>query len=138
MSTKNADRVRRDRMQSERFDDMRKKLTFTAVGDFLPQRRVPENYEGFAEVAKFIQRADARFFNLETTFPDNTCFGNQFYGGSYLRANAAILKDAQRFGLNIVSFANNHTFDYSYGGVELTLQAIEEAGIPNCGVWLPI
>ena len=93
-------------MQSDRFDDMRKKLTFAAVGDFLPQRRVPENSEGFAEVANFIQRADARFFNLETTFPDNTCFVNQFYGGSYLRANAAILHDAQRFGLNIVPFGN--------------------------------
>lgn len=113
---------------------MRSKISFTAAGDFMPQRRIPENYEGFGEVAAFIQRGDARFFNLETTFPDESCFGNQFYGGSYLRADKGLLADARRYGFNMVSFANNHTFDYSYKGLELTLQAIEEAGIANTGV----
>ena len=61
---------------------MRAKLSFSAAGDFLPQRRIPEQYDGFKEVADFIKRADARFFNLETTFPDETCFGQQFYGGA--------------------------------------------------------
>ena len=113
---------------------MRNKLSFSAVGDFMPQRRIPAYYEGFEEVANFIKRADGRFFNLETTFPDETCFGNQFYGGSYLRGDAGLLNDAQRYGFNVVSFANNHTFDYSYKGMELTLKAIEEAGIANSGV----
>ena len=88
---------------------MRPNLSFSAAGDFLPQRRIPEQYEGFSEVADFIRRADARFFNLETTFPDETCFGNQFYGGAYLRADKRILKDARRYGFNLLSFANNHT-----------------------------
>lgn len=100
----------------------------------MPQRRVPENYEGFNEVASFIKRADARFFNLETTFPNENCFGNQFYGGGYVRANSGVLDDAQRFGFNMLSFANNHTFDYSYQGLLLTMSAVEKAGFVSAGV----
>lgn len=113
---------------------MRAKLSFSAAGDFLPQRRIPEQYDGFDEVADFIKRADARFFNLETTFPDESCFGQQFYGGAYLRADARILDDAKRYGFNMLSFANNHTLDYSYKGLELTMQAVAAAGFPSAGV----
>lgn len=113
---------------------MRAKLSFTAAGDFLPQRRIPEQYEGFKEVSDFIKRADVRFFNLETTFPDETCFGQQFYGGAYLRADARILDDAKRYGFNMLSFANNHTLDYSYKGLEITMKAVEKAGFPSAGV----
>ena len=113
---------------------MRAKISVTAAGDFMPQRRVPENYQGFEEVSNFIKRADARFFNLETTLPDNTCYGNQFYGGSCLRADKSILDDARRYGFNILAWATNHTMDYSYKGVECTLEALKNAGFPSAGV----
>lgn len=113
---------------------MRAKISVAAVGDFMPQRRVPENYNGFEEVSNFIKRADAKFFNLETTLPDSTCFGNQFYGGSCLRADKSILDDAKRYGFNILAFATNHTMDYSYKGVECTLEALKNAGLPGAGV----
>jgi len=34
----------------------------------------------------------------------------------------------------MLSFANNHTFDYSYGGLESTLRAVDEAGFVHAGV----
>lgn len=100
----------------------------------MPQRRVPENYQGFKEVSDFIKRADAKFFNLETTLPDSTCFGNQFYGGSCLRADKSILDDAKRYGFNILSWATNHTMDYSYKGIECTMEALQNACLPAAGV----
>ena len=42
-------------------------MKFTAVGDILVQKRLPETYEGFEEIKNFIEQGDARFFNLETT-----------------------------------------------------------------------
>ena len=42
-------------------------MKFTAAGDVLIQRRIPEGFEGIDEIAPFICRGDARFFNLETT-----------------------------------------------------------------------
>ncbi len=113
---------------------MRPKLSITAAGDYLPQRRIPEGYEGFKEVSDFIKRGDARFFNLETTFPDETCYGHQFYGGAYLRADERVLDDARRYGFNMLSFANNHTLDYSYKGLLLTIDAVSRAGFPSAGV----
>ncbi|MBO7295936.1 MAG: CapA family protein [Clostridia bacterium] len=112
---------------------MRPKISVTAAGDFLPQRRIPEAYEGFEEVSEFIKRGDARFFNLETTFPDEHCFGHQFYGGAYLRADTRILDDARRYGFNVLAYANNHTMDYAYRGLELTMQALAKAGFPSAG-----
>ncbi len=117
---------------------MRAKVSVSAVGDFMPQRRIPASYEGFEEVAAFIKRADAAFFNLETTFPDEECFGNQFYGGAYICAGETVLEDAKRYGFNMLSFATNHTLDYSYRGLALTLSAVRRAGFSSAGVGMSL
>jgi poly-gamma-glutamate capsule biosynthesis protein CapA/YwtB (metallophosphatase superfamily) len=113
---------------------MRPTMRITAAGDYLEYRRMPEDYEGFRELSDFIKRGDARFFNLETTFPDKDSWGSQFYGGVYLRSEESMLEDVKRYGFNILSFANNHTLDYSYGGMIRTLEKVREAGLPQAGV----
>ena len=113
---------------------MRPKMTITAAGDFMHYRMLPQRYEGFEEVKAFIERGDVRFFNLETVFPDENCFGNQFYGGGYVFTSERALDDAKAFGFNILSFANNHTFDFSYGGLLRTLGCVNAAGFPSAGV----
>ena len=112
------------------------KMSFTAVGDMLVQRRLPENYPGFAEIAAEIQKGDMRFFNLEATIHNYESYGSQYNGGSYLCAPPETLEDARRFGFNITSFANNHTLDFSYGGVEKTLENLRKADMPSSGVGL--
>ena len=88
-------------------------MKFVAVGDMLIQRRLPETYEGFEEITKWIGEADARYFNLETTLNrEGECYGNVYCGGSYLRANPEILDDCKRFGFNMTSWCNNHTLDF--------------------------
>ena len=113
---------------------MRPKMTVTAVGDFMHYRMLPETYDGFEDVKAYIGRGDVRFFNLETVFPDASCFGNQFYGGGYVFTSERALEDARAYGFNVLSFANNHTFDYAYGGLLRTLDAVEAAGFTNAGV----
>lgn len=110
------------------------KMKFTAAGDMLVQRRIPEGYEGFAEVKAHICKGDARFFNLETTVHRGGHYGNQFYGGSFLRADPEVLDDAKNFGFNMLSFANNHSFDFSYGGLLETKRHVDAAGFVNTGV----
>ena len=113
---------------------MRPKMTITAAGDFMHYRMLPQRYEGFEDVKAFIGRGDVRFFNLETVFPDETCFGNQFYGGGYVFTSERALNDAMAFGFNILTFANNHAFDFSYNGLLRTLDAVRAAGFPGAGV----
>ena len=108
-------------------------MKFTAVGDMLIQRRIPNDYEGFDVLRQYIEKGDFRFFNLETTLNNGEFFANQYNGGSYLRAEPAVLDDVKRFGFNIMSFANNHSMDFSHDGLMATKKAVDMAGLPNTG-----
>ncbi len=110
-------------------------MKFTAAGDMIIQKRIAPDYEGFNELSPFIKQGDARFFNLETTLnhEGETC-ASQFSGGTYLRANPEVLDDIKPFGFNITTFNNNHAMDYSYGGLELTLDALNKSGLVHSGV----
>lgn len=102
-------------------------MKFTAAGDMIIQKRIPENYEGFEELAPFIKRGDAHFFNLETTLnhEGETC-ASAFSGGSYLRTNPEVLEDVKSFCFNMTSFNNNHALDFFYDGFLATLNAIDK------------
>ena len=108
-------------------------MKFTVAGDMLIQRRIPYGYDGFDEVKQYIEKGDVRFFNLETTINCADCFANQYSGGSYLTAEPAVLEDAKNYGFNILSFANNHSMDFSHDGLMATKRAVDEAGFPNAG-----
>ena len=110
------------------------KMSFTAAGDMLIQRKISTEYEGFDALKAYISKADVRFFNLETTVNGSRYFGNQFCGGSYLSTDMSALDIAGEYGFNILSFANNHTLDYSHAGLLQTLESVNKAGFPNAGV----
>ena len=109
------------------------KISMTAVGDMLIQRRIPHNDDGFEQVKEQICRGDARFVNLETTLHRGEFWGNQFCGGSYLRADPSVLKDVSAYGFNLLSFANNHSMDFDRDGLMATKQAVDAAGFVNTG-----
>ena len=110
-------------------------MKFTAVGDILVQKRLPENYEGFEEIKEFIEQGDARFFNLETTLNyEGECFASQFSGGTYIRTNPEMYYDMLRYGFNMVSANNNHAFDFSFEGFARTLETLNESGIVHAGI----
>lgn len=108
-------------------------MKFTLAGDMLIQRRIPSECEGLTELKEHIEKGDARFFNLETTLHNGEMFANQYCGGSYLRTTPNVLKDVKNFGFNMLSFANNHTMDFSHEGLMMTKMAVDEAGFPNAG-----
>lgn len=106
-------------------------MRFTAAGDVIIQKSAGAPQK---EIRDFVARGEARFFNLETTLNRaGECFASQFSGGSWLRADPSLLRDCMEYGFNVTTFNNNHSFDYSYGGFEITLRELEKAGIPNCG-----
>lgn len=113
---------------------MKNVIKFTAAGDAMVQRRLPGAYDGFKEVADFIKKGDMRFFNLETTLHRGDCFASQFSGGSWFWTYPEVLRDMKEFGFNTLSFANNHTMDFSYDGLLKTLDSVNEYGFVNAGV----
>ncbi len=99
------------------------------------QQRIFPEYKGFSELGDFIRQGDARFFNLETTLnhEGETC-ASQFSGGTYIHTNPEVLDDIKGYGFNMTSFNNNHVLDFSYGGLEKTLEAVNKSGLVHAGV----
>ena len=93
---------------------MDKWLNFTASGDSLIVKHIPQGYPGFDKVKEFLYRGDARITNLETTLTDGNCFASSFSGGTWVTAPEEVLDDLREYGFNMYGWANNHTMDYSY------------------------
>ncbi len=110
------------------------KMKFTAAGDMLIQRNISTGYEGFGAVRDYICRGDARFFNFESIIYKDGIWGNQFNGGSFHNSDPKTLKIAAEYGFNMMSFANNHTFDWGYGGLFSTLDALKDTDFVHTGV----
>lgn len=109
-------------------------MKFSAAGDMIVQQRIPQDYEGYAELAPFICQGDGRFFNLETTLNrEGEACASQFSGGTYLRTNPEVLEDAKGFGFNMTSFKNNHAMDFFYTGFLSTLDAVSKSGLVHSG-----
>lgn len=112
---------------------MQKQMTFTASGDALIARRMPENYPGFLEISRFLRRGAARMTNLETTLTRGGCYPSAFSGGTWLTSDPAVLGDLLSYGFNLVGWANNHTLDYAVPGLLETRRHLCEAGVLHAG-----
>ena len=109
-------------------------MKFTAAGDAIIQKRIYDGFEGFDELAPFINQGDAKFFNLETTLNyEGEARASQFSGGTYLRTNPEVLDDLKKFGFNMTSFNNNHAMDFFYDGFEKTLDTLNKSGLVHSG-----
>ncbi|MDD2452664.1 MAG: CapA family protein [Synergistaceae bacterium] len=111
---------------------MEKSMTFTATGDSLILKHLPD-YPEFKEIRDYILSAEARITNLETTLTDGNCFPSAFSGGTWLTSRQSVIEDLKKFGFNIYCWANNHTMDYSYDGLLMTKRNLEAAGVSHCG-----
>jgi len=114
-------------------------MKFTAVGDFLIQELFDTNYEGFEEIKDYISKGDVRFFNFETTVnEEGSCPSCEFSGGSYLRVSEKSLDIAKNYGFNLISFNNNHAFDFTVDGFLSTQKAVDMAGFVSTGTGLDL
>ena len=110
----------------------------TAAGDSMVFRRLPGHYPGFDELAAFIGRGDFRFYNLETTVHNFETYGAARSGGSWFCSPPEVLEDMKEFGFNILTTANNHAMDYSYVGLEKTMEYIRRSGTPFAGTGMSL
>ena len=110
------------------------KISVTAVGDMLIQRVISTEYDGFKEVSEYIKKGDVRFFNFESIIYREGIWGNQFNGGSFHNSDIKTLDIAKEYGFNMMTFANNHTFDWGYGGLISTLDALKTTKFVHSGV----
>jgi poly-gamma-glutamate capsule biosynthesis protein CapA/YwtB (metallophosphatase superfamily) len=114
---------------------MKKGITFTATGDsFITRRQPGENNESFQGVSSVIKQAEVRFNNLEVTTHRLEGYPAAVSGGTWAMAEPEVLLDLKDYGFNVLAWANNHTLDYSHGGLEATKKYVEQYGFIHAGV----
>ena len=110
------------------------KTTFIATGDAFMTRRLPEKgYPGFDELQNIIQQHDVRFNNLEITIHNQEGYPAAFSGGTWAMAEPEILDDLKKYGFNLYNTANNHSCDYSCGGVLATAKYLRQRDMAFAG-----
>lgn len=108
-------------------------ITFAATGDSLLTRRLPEGDKDALRVASILKAADVRFTNLEVVVRRSEGFPSAQSGGTWVSAAPEVLEDLRQYGFNMVAWANNHTLDYSYGGLAATERYLEQYGFIHAG-----
>lgn len=84
-----------------------------------------------SELLTFMRDADIMMLNNEFTY---TSGGTPTEGKQYtFRANPGTVSWLDEMGVDIVSLANNHTYDYGETGLLDTLSTLEDSNIPYVG-----
>lgn len=113
-------------------------MKICVTGDSILMEPLPSTYTAINDIKSYIGQADVRINNLEMVLSDYDRFAATFCGGLWLTAPAARLDDVLQYGFNCFGFANNHTMDYSYGGLESTLTALRARRAPVCGAGMSL
>ena len=108
------------------------------TGDSILMDPMPESYTGLESVRDYISQADVRINNMEMVLSNFDVFASTYCGGLWLTAEPERLDDVLKYGFNCFGFANNHTMDYSYGGVKSTLDALKSRNMPVCGAGMSL
>lgn len=114
-------------------DDTR--FTMALTGDSIITRRLSVYQEpAFLDMIEIIRGTDVAFTNLEMLFHDYEPYPTHQSGGTYMRAEPALVNELVWAGFDMVARANNHTGDYGTLGMELTTNYVAEAGLVQAGV----
>ena len=108
------------------------------TGDSILMAPFPESYAGIEAVKAHIGQADVRINNLEMVISEGDKFASTYCGGIWLTGKPERLDDVCSYGFNCFGFANNHTMDFSYGGMENTLKELEKRQKPVCGAGMSL
>ncbi len=114
-----------------------KSLSLNAVGDIMFDRRVSQmiNQQGggwpFAGTSELLADADLTFANLESPISS----GGQRLADKDVtfRGNPAALSGMTAAGIDFVSLANNHIFDYGFEAYQDTVSRLDRAGVKHAG-----
>ncbi len=108
------------------------------VGDIMLDRgveyKIMQNKENwklpFEKIASLLNSADLLFGNLESQISDKGYNVGSIYS---FRANPKSMETLTFGGFDVVSVANNHSFDYTRAAFEDSMRRLKEAGISYTG-----
>ena len=108
-------------------------LTLVASGDAMITRRMRVFHEdAFTQLRALFQAADVGFANLEMLMHD---FGHSpgMAGGTFTGSDPKNLRELEWLGVNLVSCANNHNYDYGESGLLAHLDHLRQSDLVHAG-----
>jgi len=108
------------------------KTTIIATGDSFITKPL-DAYDGFDEISGVIKSHDVRFNNLEITIHNKEGYPAAFSGGTWAMTGPDSLDDLNKYGFNVYNTANNHSLDYSHGGLVATIENLKARNVAYCG-----
>jgi len=111
-------------------------FTLTASGDsYITLRFAVHKEKRFLDMIKILRDSDVAFTNLEMLIHDFEGYPAALISRSTCaRAPPIIADDLKWAGINMVGCANNHSMDYSYGGMFATIKNLDRVGIVHAGL----
>src|SRR5699024_1000819 len=98
-------------------------------------RRFPDvRDKSFLEIQNIINEGEFRFTNLETTVHNEEGFPSAASGGTWAMASPNVLDNIKNYGFNAIAWANHHTMDYVYVGLDATTRYLNEYDFIHAGV----
>ena len=108
-------------------------ISIAVGGDAMITRRMRAfNEDSFLKLRDILHRADATVVNLEMLFHDYESSW-QWSNATYTRSDPRNLDELKWMGIDAVTTANNHSFDFSEGGFLTTLDHCREIDLPQAG-----
>ena len=104
--------------------------TLLAGGDVLLDRTEPEGIDPFTKVQPDLASADVAIVNLEMAITER---GEPYEKEYVFRAPGSAALTLVGAGIDVVSLANNHVFDFGREGLEDTISVLDEVGILRPG-----
>ncbi|MFH1122022.1 MAG: CapA family protein [Pseudomonadota bacterium] len=104
------------------------------AGDCILTRRLSVfREERFLKLRDVFRGADVGFANFESTV-HNYLEGHQNLSeGTYVTTEPSLLEELKWVGINMVSCAGSHSFDYGEEGILRTIQYMDKAGMAHAG-----
>ena len=111
------------------------KLSLFLAGDAMitePWSQIEE--PDFLKLVAEMRAADATIVNLETLIHEFKGYAQADNGGTYVASPPAVAVDLKWAGIDMLSCANNHAFDYGSTGILETIENAEAAGLIVAGI----
>ena len=103
------------------YNAQRRDISIAVAGDAMITRRMRAfNEDNFLKLTQILKQADVSVANLEMLFHDYESSW-QWSGATYTRSDPKNLDELKWMGIDAVTTANNHSFDFSEGGFLTTL-----------------
>ncbi len=106
-------------------------FSITLTGQSMIRSDIREHAPAAVPVIKSLLKGDVVFTNFETTIVDERK-GQSHMDGRFVSPPEA-LDALQSFGFNLVSLANNHSFDLKVPGIENTLEEANRLNLAHAG-----